>query len=158
MGYSKLTVFSLDLRRKRMQFAVSGIGRGQRWRFALLFDTCAKARNLGSMADLSYTASYDLILLGGGHSHVAVLADWIRHGLPAERIALITPSSHLTCRTSVHIVRRSSVYASGSPATRVLQHHHGDATRRSTALLMCRPRCFRTHRARTCNVSKVAAA
>ena len=47
------------------------------------------------MADLSYTASYDLILLGGGHSHVAVLADWIRHGLPAERIALITPSSHL---------------------------------------------------------------
>ncbi|MEL7446866.1 MAG: FAD-dependent oxidoreductase [Pseudomonadota bacterium] len=36
-----------------------------------------------------------LILIGGGHSHVAVLADWIRGGLPDAEIALISPSSHL---------------------------------------------------------------
>ncbi|MEP2735901.1 MAG: FAD-dependent oxidoreductase [Erythrobacter sp.] len=47
------------------------------------------------MADPKDTAPYDLILLGGGHAHVAVLADWIKGGLPAERIALITPSPHL---------------------------------------------------------------
>jgi len=32
-----------------------------------------------------------LLLIGGGHAHVAVLADWIRNGLPA-RATLITPS------------------------------------------------------------------
>lgn len=47
------------------------------------------------MTDPIDTVSFDLILLGGGHAHVAVLADWIRQGLPAERIALVTPSSHL---------------------------------------------------------------
>ncbi|MEM7666248.1 MAG: FAD-dependent oxidoreductase [Pseudomonadota bacterium] len=35
-----------------------------------------------------------LLLIGGGHAHVAVLADWIRNGLPA-RTNLITPSPTL---------------------------------------------------------------
>ncbi|MEL7218066.1 MAG: FAD-dependent oxidoreductase [Pseudomonadota bacterium] len=35
-----------------------------------------------------------LLLIGGGHSHVAVLADWIRHGAPG-RATLITPSPTL---------------------------------------------------------------
>ncbi len=37
----------------------------------------------------------DLVLVGGGHAHVAVLADWIRNGLPSQRAMLITPSRHL---------------------------------------------------------------
>lgn len=33
-----------------------------------------------------------VLLIGGGHAHVAVLADWIRHGLPAgARAVLLTP-------------------------------------------------------------------
>lgn len=36
-----------------------------------------------------------LLLIGGGHAHVAVLADWIKNGLPTVRAALLTPSSHL---------------------------------------------------------------
>ncbi len=33
-----------------------------------------------------------LLLIGGGHAHVAVLADWIAHGLPAgARAVLLTP-------------------------------------------------------------------
>ncbi len=39
--------------------------------------------------------SSDIVLVGGGHAHVAVLADWIRNGLPAPRAMLITPSRHL---------------------------------------------------------------
>lgn len=39
-----------------------------------------------------------LLLVGGGHAHVAVLADWIRHGLPCERATLLTP--YLTLRYS----------------------------------------------------------
>ncbi len=35
------------------------------------------------------------MLVGGGHAHVAVLADWINGGLPARRATLITPSRHL---------------------------------------------------------------
>ncbi len=35
------------------------------------------------------------MLVGGGHAHVAVLADWISGGLPARRATLITPSRHL---------------------------------------------------------------
>jgi len=38
---------------------------------------------------------FDLILLGGGHAHCAVLGDWIRRGVPVERAALITPHSYL---------------------------------------------------------------
>lgn len=38
---------------------------------------------------------FDLILLGGGHAHCAVLADWIRRGPPVERAALITPHPYL---------------------------------------------------------------
>ena len=33
----------------------------------------------------------DILLIGGGHSHVAVLADWARKGLPASRAMLLTP-------------------------------------------------------------------
>jgi len=33
----------------------------------------------------------DILLIGGGHSHVAVLADWARKGLPANRAVLLTP-------------------------------------------------------------------
>ncbi|MBD2841085.1 FAD-dependent oxidoreductase [Erythrobacter rubeus] len=36
-------------------------------------------------------AKKHILLIGGGHAHVAVLADWIKHGLPAERATLLTP-------------------------------------------------------------------
>ncbi|WP_255548109.1 FAD-dependent oxidoreductase [Erythrobacter ani] len=39
-----------------------------------------------------------VLLIGGGHAHVAVLADWIKHGLPADRATLLTP--HPTLRYS----------------------------------------------------------
>ncbi|QUL38012.1 FAD-dependent oxidoreductase [Erythrobacter sp. JK5] len=39
-----------------------------------------------------------LLLIGGGHAHVAVLADWVRSGLPARRATLLTP--HPTLRYS----------------------------------------------------------
>lgn len=40
--------------------------------------------------------SRTLLLVGGGHAHVAVLADWIRHGVPAgARGILLTPERHL---------------------------------------------------------------
>ncbi|MEO1731655.1 MAG: hypothetical protein AAFR64_13075, partial [Pseudomonadota bacterium] len=37
----------------------------------------------------------DILLIGGGHSHVAVLADWAREGLPANRAVLLTPEPAL---------------------------------------------------------------
>ena len=41
--------------------------------------------------------AYDLVLVGGGHANLAVLADWISHGIPAgARAALITPEPFLT--------------------------------------------------------------
>ena len=37
-----------------------------------------------------------MLLIGGGHAHVAVLADWIRHGLPAgTRAMVLTPEPRL---------------------------------------------------------------
>nr|WP_298930121.1 FAD-dependent oxidoreductase [uncultured Erythrobacter sp.] len=36
-------------------------------------------------------SSQNLLLVGGGHAHVAVLADWIRGGIPAETATLVTP-------------------------------------------------------------------
>jgi len=36
-----------------------------------------------------------ILLIGGGHAHLAVLADWIRKGLPSARATLITPHRHL---------------------------------------------------------------
>ncbi len=36
-----------------------------------------------------------ILLVGGGHAHVAVLADWDKHGLPARRATLLTPHRHL---------------------------------------------------------------
>jgi NADH dehydrogenase FAD-containing subunit len=39
---------------------------------------------------------YSVLLVGGGHAHVAVLADWIRNGLPpGTRAALLTPDPSL---------------------------------------------------------------
>ena len=39
---------------------------------------------------------HDILLVGGGHAHVAVLADWARRGVPARRRALLlTPEPHL---------------------------------------------------------------
>ncbi|MEO0417630.1 MAG: FAD-dependent oxidoreductase [Pseudomonadota bacterium] len=38
---------------------------------------------------------YELVLVGGGHAHVAVLADWAQRGCPVERAALLTPSPQL---------------------------------------------------------------
>jgi len=35
------------------------------------------------------------LLVGGGHAHVAVLADWIENGLPCEQASLLTPSRTL---------------------------------------------------------------
>lgn len=41
--------------------------------------------------------SFDLVLVGGGHANLAVLADWIRRGAPqAARTALVTPQPFLT--------------------------------------------------------------
>ncbi len=40
-------------------------------------------------------APFDLILLGGGHAHCAVLTDWIANGVPAQRAALVSPAPHL---------------------------------------------------------------
>ena len=40
---------------------------------------------------------YDLVLVGGGHANLAVLADWIRRGAPGgARAALVTPQPFLT--------------------------------------------------------------
>jgi len=37
-----------------------------------------------------------LLLVGGGHAHVSLLADWIRHGAPSGvRAVLLTPDRHL---------------------------------------------------------------
>ncbi|MEO1220474.1 MAG: FAD-dependent oxidoreductase [Pseudomonadota bacterium] len=36
-----------------------------------------------------------VMLVGGGHAHVAVLADWIAGGLPCPRATLLTPRRHL---------------------------------------------------------------
>jgi len=51
------------------------------------------------MADLHTKSTGDaaaLLLVGGGHAHVAVLADWIRHGAPSGvRAVLVTPDRHL---------------------------------------------------------------
>jgi NADH dehydrogenase FAD-containing subunit len=39
---------------------------------------------------------YDLVLVGGGHANLAVLADWIRSGAPGgARAALVTPQPYL---------------------------------------------------------------
>ncbi|MEO0642053.1 MAG: FAD-dependent oxidoreductase [Pseudomonadota bacterium] len=40
-------------------------------------------------------ARSDIVLIGGGHSHVAVLADWAKRGLPAPRAVLLTPEPML---------------------------------------------------------------
>jgi len=40
-------------------------------------------------------AQRKLLLIGGGHSHLAVMADWIINGRPTERATLISPHSHL---------------------------------------------------------------
>jgi NADH dehydrogenase FAD-containing subunit len=37
----------------------------------------------------------DVLLIGGGHAHVAVLADWARNGLPVSRATLLTPEPTL---------------------------------------------------------------
>lgn len=40
---------------------------------------------------------FDLVLIGGGHANLAVLADWIRRGVPkGARAALVTPQPFLT--------------------------------------------------------------
>ena len=38
---------------------------------------------------------YEISLIGGGHSHVAVLADWARRGCPSKRALVLTPHPHL---------------------------------------------------------------
>lgn len=40
-------------------------------------------------------AACDIVLIGGGHSHVAVLADWAKRGCPAKRAVLLTPHPSL---------------------------------------------------------------
>lgn len=49
------------------------------------------------MAPFPHTApARTLLLVGGGHAHVAVLADWIRYGPPpGTRTLLLTPERHL---------------------------------------------------------------
>lgn len=36
-----------------------------------------------------------ILLVGGGHAHLAVLADWIRNGIPCAHAILVTPRPHL---------------------------------------------------------------
>ncbi len=36
-----------------------------------------------------------IVLVGGGHAHGAVLADWIENGLPCDNAILVTPARHL---------------------------------------------------------------
>ena len=35
-----------------------------------------------------------LLLVGGGHAHLGVLADWVKHGSPRGRTILVTPHRH----------------------------------------------------------------
>ena len=46
------------------------------------------------MNEVQGPASYDLLLIGGGHAQLAVLKDWIDHGLPVAHAALIDPARH----------------------------------------------------------------
>lgn len=39
--------------------------------------------------------AHHICLVGGGHAHLSVLADWIENGLPAERTTLLTPRETL---------------------------------------------------------------
>jgi NADH dehydrogenase FAD-containing subunit len=39
--------------------------------------------------------AFDIALIGGGHAHVAVLADWARQGLAGKRAVLLTPEPTL---------------------------------------------------------------
>jgi NADH dehydrogenase FAD-containing subunit len=41
------------------------------------------------------TPTNDILLIGGGHAHVAVLADWAKNGPPGERVTLLTPAPTL---------------------------------------------------------------
>jgi NADH dehydrogenase FAD-containing subunit len=42
------------------------------------------------------TSAQRVLLVGGGHAHVAVLADWIRHGVPpGVEALLLTPGPSL---------------------------------------------------------------
>ena len=40
-------------------------------------------------------AACDIVLIGGGHSHVAVLAEWAKRGCPAKRATLLPPQPFL---------------------------------------------------------------
>ncbi|MBO6766859.1 MAG: FAD-dependent oxidoreductase [Erythrobacter sp.] len=40
------------------------------------------------------TAGPDLVLIGGGHAHLGVLADWVRNGRPGGRTLLLSPHRH----------------------------------------------------------------
>jgi len=52
--------------------------------------------NPKARSSLSGTPRATLLLVGGGHAHVAVLADWIRRGQPpGTRTLLLTPDRHL---------------------------------------------------------------
>ena len=58
--------------------------------------------------------SASLLLIGGGHAHVAVLADWIAHGPPpGTRTQLLTPERYLR-------------YSGMVPGWLVGQHERGD--------------------------------
>jgi len=46
---------------------------------------------VGAMSEVAN----NVMLVGGGHAHVAVLADWIANGVPAKKASLLTPYRHL---------------------------------------------------------------
>jgi NADH dehydrogenase FAD-containing subunit len=55
-----------------------------------------KAGISDAAGELAQVKSQRLLLIGGGHAHVAVLADWIAHGQPAgAQAVLLTPEPTL---------------------------------------------------------------
>lgn len=51
----------------------------------------------------------DVVLVGGGHAHVAVLRNFGMHPLPGVRLTLVTPSAHTAYRHARHVLSASEL-------------------------------------------------